>query len=139
MFLIVTVMVTVAALTALFTFWSYSSAQPGTAVALGLLFLGAPGAGIAAGVMMAIRAATTGPHAIPARLIAVLAVPVGLLAGFGGTMAAADLIYVERWTNPASAPSWLPWAPYVAAPIAAAVLVLLVLVTDRSAGGRMPK
>ena len=131
-FLSVTVIVTVAALTALFAFWSLTTVQPGTATVLGLLFLGAPGAGIASGAMMAIRMASSRPSGIPGRLLAALALPVGALAGFGGAMAAMDMIYTDRWSNPGSAPAWLPWAPYVAAPLMALVLVLLVLAVEKA-------
>lgn len=137
-FVFVTVTVTVAALTALIAFWSSSAAQPSTAAALGLLFLGAPGLGIAAGVAMAFRAATSGPGRPPAGVLALLAIPVGLLAGFGGAMAALDLIYADRWSNPESAPAWLPWAPYAAAPVMAGLLVFLVLVTSRPSAKRLP-
>jgi hypothetical protein len=138
-FLFVSITVTVAALTALFMFWSYSSSQPGTATALAMLFLVAPGVGIASGVMMAIRAASPERSAMPKGVLGLLAAVTGGLAGFGGTMAAMDLIYVDRWSNPASAPAWLPWAPYVAAPVLAIVLALLVLLPgNRTAAGRVP-
>jgi hypothetical protein len=50
-------------------------------------------------------------------------------------MAAMDLTYSDRWSNPESAPAWLPWAPYVAAPVVALALVLVVLVAERVRGG----
>jgi len=138
-FLVVSIAVTVAALTALFLFWSLSSTQPGTATALAMLFLVAPGVGIASGVMMAIRAASPERSAMPKGLLGLLAAITGGLAGFGGTMAAIDLTYVDRWSNPGSAPAWLPVAPYVAAPTLAAVLALLVLLPGRrTSAGRVP-
>ena len=131
-FLSVSLIVTVAALTALFGFWSFTTVQPGTATVLGLLFLGAPGAGIASGAMMAIRMASSRPSAVPGRLLAALALPIGALAGFGLATAAMDVIYTDRWSNPDSAPAWLPIAPYVAAPVMALVLALIVLVAEKA-------
>jgi hypothetical protein len=58
-FLAVTVTVTVAALTAFFIFWSVVPAQPGTATALAMLFLVAPGVGIASGLLW--RPGPSGP------------------------------------------------------------------------------
>lgn len=131
-FLSVSLIVAIAALTALFTFWSVTTVQPGTATVLGLLFLGAPGAGIASGAMMAIRMASSRPSAVPGRILAAVALPVGAFAGFGGAMAAMDMIYTDRWSNPGSAPAWLPFAPYVAAPLTALVLVLIVLAVEKA-------
>jgi hypothetical protein len=131
-FLSVSLIVMVAALTALFSFWSLTTVQPGTATVLGLLFLGAPGAGIAAGAMMAVRMASSRPSSMSGGLLAALALPVGALAGFGGAMAAMDLIYSDRWSNPDSAPAWLPWAPYAAAPLMALVLAAIVLAAEKA-------
>jgi hypothetical protein len=128
-FLLVTVTVTVAALTALFTFWSYASVQPGTATALAMLFLVAPGLGLVSGVLIAASSVREPKPGLAAYQLpfAVLGAIVGGLAGYGGAMAAIDLTYTERWSNPASAPAWLPMGPPVAAALLAAVLALLAL------------
>ena len=127
-FLMVSVTVTVAALTAMFTFWSLVPAQPGTATALFMLFLFAPGLGIASGLFMGARSAGATFAQRPSNsLLAALAAVVGGLAGYGGAMAAIDLTYVERWNNPASAPAWLPYGPPVAGVALAIILPLLVL------------
>lgn len=60
-FLTVSVVVTVAAITASFVFWSFLPVQPGTVTALVTLFLVAPGIGIAAGIWMAIKAGQQKP------------------------------------------------------------------------------
>jgi hypothetical protein len=131
-FLAVTVTVTVAALTAFFIFWSFVPAQPGTATALAMLFLVAPGVGIASGLAVAVRAVR--PQRSPATSrwpFALLAALTGGLAGFGGCMAMMDLTYTNRFSDPASAPSWLPMAPPVAGVIMAALAALLVLLFSR--------
>lgn len=131
-FLLVTVTVTVAVLTAMFSIWSVVPGQPSTATALAMLFLVAPGLGIASGLFMAAR--SVGAQRllnVPRSLLVVLAATVGALAGYGGAMAAIDLTYVDRWDNPASAPAWLPIGPPVAAVTLAVILVLLVAVTGR--------
>jgi hypothetical protein len=133
-FFAVTVTVTVAVLTALFIYWSFVPAQPGTATALGMLFLVAPGVGIASGLFVAARAVRPArPSAAPRWPFALLAALTGGLAGFGGTMAAMDLTYTDRFSNPDSAPSWLPMAPPAAGVIMAAVSALLVLLSTRRA------
>lgn len=131
-FLAVAATVTVAALTAFFIFWSFVSAQPGTATALAMLFLVAPGVGIASGLFVAARAVRPArPSAAPRWPFAMLAALTGGLAGFGGTMAAMDLTYTDRFSNPDSAPSWLPMAPPIAGVIMAALSALLVLLYAR--------
>ena len=131
-FLAVTVTVTVAALTAFFIFWSVVPAQPGTATALAMLFLVAPGVGIASGLAVAARAVRPGRSSgAPRWLFAGLGALVGGFAGFGGCMAAMDLTYTNRFSDPASAPSWLPMAPPVAAVVMAALSALLVLLFTR--------
>jgi hypothetical protein len=42
-------------------------------------------------------------------------------------MAAIDLTFTERWTDPGTAPAWLPMAPPVAGVIMAVLLGLLSL------------
>ncbi len=131
-FLAVTVTVTVAALTSFFIFWSFVPAQPGTATALAMLFLVAPGVGIASGLAVAARAVRPRQSSgTPRWLFVGLAALVGGLAGFGGCMAAMDLTYTDRFSDPASAPSWLPIAPPVAGVIMAALSALLVLLSAR--------
>jgi hypothetical protein len=133
-FLVVTVTVTVAVLTALFIFWRFVPAHPGTATTLAMLFLVAPGVGIASGLFVAARAVRPArPSAAPRWPFALLAALTGGLAGFGGTMAAMDLTYTERFSDPASAPSWLPMAPPIAGVIMAALSALLVLLFSRRA------
>lgn len=53
------IIVTVAFVTAAFIFWSMLTVQPGTATALGTLFLAAPAAGILAGLFTAARSQAT--------------------------------------------------------------------------------
>jgi hypothetical protein len=132
-FLVVTATVTVAAVTALFIFWSLVPVPPGTAASLALLFLVAPGLGILSGLLVAVRAvrkadgdAASHPAAASGWLLTGLGALVGGLAGFGGTMATIDLTYTERWSDPASAPSWLPVAPGVAGVTMAILVALLV-------------
>jgi hypothetical protein len=138
-FLLVTVVVTAAALTGMFMFWSVAPVQPGTATALAMLFLVAPGLGIAAGVMAAIRA-VSGPRPLGGVrgkwLMAGLAAVVGGLAGYGASMAAIDLTYTERWTDPGTAPDWLPVAPPVAGAIMAVLLGWLSLLFAGRGGSK---
>jgi hypothetical protein len=129
-FIAVAVTVTIAALTAFFIFWSYVPAQPGTATALAMLFLVAPGVGIASGLFVAFRAVRPASGA-PGWPFALLAALTGGLAGFGGATAAMDLTYADRFSNPGSAPSWLPMAPPVAAVVMAALSAMLVLLYAR--------
>lgn len=56
-FLAVSAIVTVAALTATFMIWSVLAVPPGTVTALAMLFVVAPAAGIAAGIAIAVKAA----------------------------------------------------------------------------------
>ncbi len=136
-FVAVSAIVTVAAITATFMIWSFLSVRPGTVTALTMLFLIAPGTGIAAGMAMAIKAVRQPPQigasgqvseaALPVLMRAGLAAIVGGLAGYGACLAAIDLTYTDRWSNPGSAPSWLPAAPFLAAAILALLLALLVL------------
>jgi hypothetical protein len=138
-FLMVAVTVTVAAVTALFIFWSYVPAQPGTATALAMLFLVAPGLGIASGIFMGVRSVSDwGSPRLPRALLVLAAAVVGGLAGFGASMAAIDLTYADRWNNPASAPSWLPFAPPVAGIATAVLLALLMLVSSRRWQASLP-
>lgn len=142
---VVTVTVTVAAITALFMLWSFVPVQPGTATTLAMLFLVAPGLGIVSGFLMATRAVRNiGGHvasyltAASRWLLITLGALVGGLAGFGGTMASIDLVYTERWSDPASGPYWLPLAPGIAALTMAvlAALMVRVSVSGRSTGRR---
>jgi hypothetical protein len=135
-FLTVSVIVTVAVVTASFVFWSFVPVQPGTAMALVTLFLVAPGTGIAAGIWMAIKAGQqqagirlgSGERDQAGRvLIGGLAAIVGGFAGYGACKAAIDLIYTDRWSDPASAPDWLPVAPPLAGLGLAVILALLVI------------
>jgi hypothetical protein len=136
-FLAVSVIVTVAAITASFVFWSFLSVQPGTVTALATLFLVAPGIGIAAGLWMAINGVRrqTGDQFSGAGekeyggrgLRAGLAALVGGFAGYGACKAAIDLTYTDRWSDPLSAPAWLPIAPPLAGFGLAVFLALLVL------------
>ena len=146
MFLTVSVIVTVAAVTASFVFWSFVPVQPGTATALVTLFLVAPGTGIAAGIWMAIKAGQQRPGVWPSSgksdhawrfLMAGLAALVGAFAGYGACKAAIDLTYTDRWSNPDTAPSWLPVAPYLAAAVLALVLAVLVLIRGSRPRGRL--
>ncbi|HSO46595.1 MAG TPA: hypothetical protein VLQ68_01570, partial [Rhizobiaceae bacterium] len=126
------IIVTVAFVTAAFIFWSMLTVQPGTATALGTLFLAAPGAGILAGLFTAARAVRP-PAALPApaarrTTLTVTAAVIGGLFGYGATRAATDLIYADRFSNPASAPDWLPLAP-AAASLAAAMLLADIMFT----------
>ena len=140
MFLVVTVTVTVAAVTALFIFWSFVSVQPGTATALAMLFLVAPGLGLASGLLVAFRAVKKPTGKVTPNLSAAyrwlltgLGALVGGLAGFGGTIAFTDLFYPERWSaDPSSAPSWLPVAPAVGGVTMASLVALLVLLSVNS-------
>lgn len=146
MFLVVTVTVTVAAITALFIFWSFVSVQPGTVTVLAMLFLVAPGLGIASGLVVAFRSVNKPEGKVasgltaPSRwLLTGLGALVGGLAGFGGTMASIDLTYTERWSDPGSAPFWLPMAPAVAGVTMAVLVALLVLLfASRQRIGRHP-
>jgi hypothetical protein len=145
-FAAVAIIVTIAALTAAFMVWSVIPVQPGTATALFTLFILAPGAGIATGLYMAARSMRrptamampgdrNGRHGAAIALALVVALA-GFLAGYGGTMAGIDLTYADRWTNPASAPVWLPYAPPAAGILLALVLAMLVLAgRNRRAGG----
>ena len=136
-FLTVSVVVTVAAITASFVFWSFLPVQPGTVTALVTLFLVAPGIGIAAGIWMAIKAGQQKPggrfpgsdHGDHAGrwLLAGLAALVGGFAGYGACKAAIDLVYTDRWSDPGSAPALLPVAPPLAGAGLAIVLVMLVI------------
>lgn len=136
-FLAVFVLVTAAAVTALFLFWGMQTTQPGTATALGLLFVGAPLLGLVAGLSAATRTArpqsrgrTTAGTAMRGLRVA-LAGLVGALAGYGGARAAIDLTYTDRWADPASAPSWLPVAPTLAGVGLALVLALAAALRGR--------
>ncbi len=124
------IIVTVAFVTAAFMFWSLLTVQPGAATALGTLFLAAPGAGILAGLFTAARAVKP-PAALPATAarraaLTATAAIIGGLFGYGAMRAAADLIYADRFSNPASAPDWLPLAP-AAASLAAAMLLAAIM------------
>ena len=142
----VTVIATIAMLTTAFMLWSILSVQPGTATALFTLFILAPGIGLATGLYFAAwslrRAETgTGPGggqgvAGPAILLAILAGLTGFLAGYGGTMAGIDLTYTDRWSNPAAAPAWIPYAPASAGAVLAVVLAALALAGGRGRRGR---
>lgn len=59
-------------------------------------------------------------------MLTVTATVVGGLFGYGATRAAGDLIYTDRFSDPASAPAWLPGAPFVAG-IAAALLLAAIM------------
>jgi hypothetical protein len=97
-----------------------------------MLFLVAPGLGIASGLFMAARSVgAQRAGTAPRSLLVVLASVVGGLAGYGGATAAIDLTYVDRWNNPASAPDWLPMGPPIAGAALALLLALIVLVTGR--------
>lgn len=145
-FVAVSAIVTVAAITATFMIWSFLSVRPGTVTALTMLFLIAPGTGIAAGIAMAVKAVRQPPQigasgpvsdaALPVLMRAGLAAIVGGLAGYGACLAAIDLTYTDRWSNPGSAPSWLPAAPFLAAAILALLLALLVLGYGSRSRGR---
>lgn len=139
-FLAVSAIVTVAALTATFMIWSVLPVPPGTVTALAMLFVIAPAAGIAAGIANAVKAVKNGSQrsdsgvvpapAWPVLLRAAVAAIVGGLAGYGACLATIDLTYTDRWSNPGSAPSWLPVAPYLAAAALALMLALLVLIRN---------
>lgn len=139
-FLAVSCIVTVGAITATFIFWSFLPVQPGTATALAMLFLVAPGTGVVAGFTIAIRsvrqrsrgdAAGSGRSSAASKwLRAGLAALVGGLAGYGACLAAIDLTYTDRWANPNSAPPWLPAAPSLAGLAVALLLGLVVLLSN---------
>lgn len=143
-FVAVTVTVTVAAITAAFIFWSFVPVQPGTAGALAVLFLVAPGIGVVSGIVAAVRAvrkpaAIEGPGAAPRGmaprwLLAGLAALVGGLAAYGASMAAIDLTYTERWNDPSSAPAWLPLGPPAAGLSMALLLAVIVMLSGRRRG-----
>lgn len=136
-FLAVSIIVTVAAVTASFVFWSFLPVQPGTVTALVTLFLVAPGIGIAAGVWMAVKTGKAQPgdrsygpgkqDQVGPWPLAVAAALVGGFAGFGASKAVIDLTYVDRWSDPAPAPAWLPVAPPLTGLGLAVLLALLVL------------
>ncbi len=124
------IIVTVAFVTGAFIFWSMLTVQPGSATALGTLFLAAPAAGILAGLFTAARAvrppATHPPAATKRAGWTAAAAIIGGLSGYGATRAACDLIYAQRFSNPASAPDWLPAVP-AAASLAAALLLAAIM------------
>lgn len=130
----VAVIVTVASVTAAFMIWSVMSTQPGTITALFTLFIFSPGAGVAVGLYVAAmgsrKSSVASQGARPRAgktLLATLVAITGFLAGFGGTKAAIDMTFTRRWEDPASASTWLPFAPPAAGIVLAIVLSLLVV------------
>jgi hypothetical protein len=124
------VVAAVAFVTAAFIFWSFLEVQPGTATALGTLFLVAPSAGVLTGLYTAARVvkpppANAGEPSGRRWMKAALAAAIGFLFGYGATRAITDLVYVDRFTNPASAPALLPAMPIAAGIVAAIALGLL--------------
>lgn len=131
----VTVVATVAFVTAAFMFWSMMAAQPGTATALATLFLVAPAAGVATGLFTAARAVRPRspdfPEPAGRRWLKVTgAGAIGFLFGYGATRATLDLAYTN-FNDPAAMPSWLPALP-VAGGIGAAVILALIVFSARS-------
>ncbi len=129
---VATVIAAVAFITAAFMFWSLLDVQPGTATALGTLFLVAPAAGVLTGMYTAARVVKPRPAGVAEpsgrrRTKAALAAVIGFLFGYGATQAITDMVYMDRFTNPASAPVLLPIMPLAAAVAAAIVMGLLVL------------
>lgn len=140
-FAAVSVLATIAALTASFMVWSIMPVQPGTAAALFTLFILAPGVGIVTGLSVAVRSVRRAGAGAPsgdrprgngaAIVLALLAGLVGYLAGYGGTLVAIDMTYTDRWANPASAPAWIPHAPGLAGAVLACIFAALVWASRR--------
>lgn len=132
-FLVVSIATTVAAVTALFTIWSFISVQPGTATALGMLFLFAPGLGIAAGLVAAVRAnrtstlatrRTAAPNPVM-RLLAVSSAGIfGWLFAHGSATVLRDIFDPLTFANGVTSPrsAWPPIAAGLAGALAMAAL-----------------
>jgi len=155
-FLLVTIVTTVAFIAAAFIFWSFLSVQPGTATALATLFLVAPGIGITAGIVAAARAARppdangsgaaegaaegAARHAAqggargPLRwILTAFTAAVGGLFGYSVALVSIDLGYPHRLIDPASAPPWLSSVPMLAG-LSAALLAAWMAHRQRRAG-----
>lgn len=126
-FLAVTLLATAAFATAAFMTWSLLDVQPGTAVALGTLFLLAPGAGLVTGIVAAARATRPAPPRNPG-LAALLNGALGVLAGYGVATVVLGLTDPASTTYPPPPPAarrgWAPWVAGLALGAALAVRAL---------------
>ncbi|MCC7427892.1 MAG: hypothetical protein IT557_13375 [Alphaproteobacteria bacterium] len=156
-FLLATIVTTVAFIAAAFIFWSFLSVQPGTATALATLFLVAPGIGITAGVVAATRAARATAARAPGAsepgsaeaaaqggaqggargplrwILTAFTAAVGGLFGYSVALVSIDLGYPHRLIDPASAPPWLSSVPMLAG-LSAALLAAWMAHRRRRAG-----
>ena len=125
-FLAMTALATCAYVTAAFMVWSLLDAQPGTATALGTLFLLAPAAGLVTGIVAAARSTRPAPPRNP-RLALVLNAALGFLAGYGFTMVALDLAAQASGAHAPPPAAWRAWAPAAAGILLGAVMGLRAL------------
>lgn len=126
-FLAVSLLATCAYITAAFMVWSLLDAQPGTATALGTLFLLAPGAGLVTGIVAAARATRPAPPRNP-RLAVALNGALGFLAGYGFAIVVLSLTDPANVTYPPPPrEAWRDWAPAVAGILLGAALAVRAL------------
>lgn len=132
-FLVVSIAMTIAVVTALFTIWSFMSVQPGTATALGMLFLLAPGLGIAAGLTAAGRATRTPDftadnestaNASRRLLVVFCAAIFGWLFAHGSATLLRDIFFPLTFANGVTSPrsAWPPLVAGLAGALAMAAL-----------------
>lgn len=113
------VLATAAIVTATFLVWALLEAQPGTAAALGMLFLLAPALGLAIALMAAInavragRASPTGPrNRVPSAAFWAMT---GGLGGYGLAILVLSLTDPANLDAQARPDAWRGWAPLMTA------------------------